>query len=431
MKRRKRLLIGALSLALMTGIVSGCSGNSPKNNNTTEDGKAVVRFMVNGSAAELEIYQKAVDAFNAQSETTSVTLVGVTGDDYTAQIMTQLSTKEAPDCFYAEEGSYGELNRSGVVADLTAYLQDENSSLTVDEIPENILAGYTFDGAVTGVPVDCNPEVIYYNKDLFESLDIKTPQEYMDEGTWNFASFQEVCQTLTDAGKIGFVWENWWGPAYSFLLSQGDSFYTADGTVQIDTERVRAGMNFLNDNMKNGNFLYAGTLESGESADTLFMAGDTGMVYSGRWSVAEYTDLPFTYDIAFFPYYENPEDTVSAMPATPMVMNAKTANPDNVWEFMSFYCGEEGQRIRMEGQGNAVPTVPGLEDIVLTGTPEHAQIFLDAVEIAFLYPQEETLHPGLTDALTEQIESMLVGDQDADTTVANMQQKAEEFFSEE
>ena len=118
------------------------------------------------------------------------------------------------------------------------------------------------------------------------------------------------------------------------------------------------------------------------------------------------------------------------MPATPMVMNAKTKNPDNVWEFISFYCGAEGQRIRMDGQGNAVPTVPGLEDIVLTGTPEDAQIFLDAVEISFLYPQMETLHPGLTDILTGEVEKMLVGDQDAAAAVKNMQELAQARLDE-
>ena len=84
----------------------------------------------------------------------------------------------------------------------------------------------------------------------------------------------------------------------------------------------------------------------------------------------------------------------------------------------------------MEGQGNAVPTIKGLEDIVLTGEPEHAQVFLDAVDTAFLYPQMENTHPGLTDALTAEIDAMLAGDQDAATTVSNMQAQAESILSE-
>lgn len=427
MKNARRILASVLALILLVALV-GCGAQSEPA--ATPDGKVLVRFMVNGAAEELALYQKAIDAFNAQSTTTVVEMIGVTGDDYSAQVMTQLSTAEAPDCFYSEEGTYGELNKSGVVADLTKYLEDANSNLKKSDIPATILSAYTFGDAITGVPVDCNPMVIYYNADLFASLGIKSPKEYMAEGTWNFENFQIVCEQLKAAGKLPFVWENWWGPIYSFLLNAGDSLYTADGKANINNDRVLAGMTYLETNVKNGNIIHAGTLASGESADTLFMAGDAGMVYGGRWSVAGYAEVDFTYNIALFPYYETADNAVSAMPATPMVMNAGTKNPDNVWEFISFYCGAEGQRVRMEGQGNAVPTVPGLEDIVLTGTPEDAQVFLDAVEIAFLYPQTETLHPGLTDILGGEVEKMLVGDQDAATAVANMQDLAQARLDE-
>ena len=423
MNKMNKVFIMAMVLLLVCLCSAFAQGS--KESDAAADGKTSIRFMVNGSAEELALYQKAVDAFNNKSTATHVVMVGVTGDDYSAQVMTQLSTKEAPDCFYSEEGSYGELNKSNVVSDLTPYLNRADSALKVSDIPANILNCYTFGDKITGVPVDCNPEVIYYNADLFKVLGLKTPLEYYNEGTWNFATFQKVCEQLVAAGKIGFVWENWWGPSYSFLLSQGDSLYTADGKANINTNRVLAGMSFLDSNIKNGNFIYAGSLTSGESADTLFMTGDTGMVYNGRWSVPTYNDVSFDYDVVLFPYYKTASEAIASMPATPMVMNASTKHPENVWEFISFYCGAEGQRLRMEGQGNAVPTIDGLEDIVLTGRPANSQAFLDARDLAFLYPQVETLNPGLTDALMAEIEKMLVGDQDAVTTVANMQKQAE------
>lgn len=433
MKHFTRAISLLALVALLLCVFAACGNGKTNADNSTAangSGKVTIRFMVNGSAEELAIYEKAVNAFNAQSEKTEVKLIGVTGDDYTAQVMTQLSTKEAPDCFYAEEGSYGELNKSGNLADLSGYLDQADSVLKRDEIPQTILEAYSFGDTVTGVPVDCNPEVLYFNRTLLESLNIKSPLDHVAEGTWNFETFQKTCEQLVAAGKIGFVWENWWGPVQTMLLSAGDSLYTEDGKANINTERVQAGMHYLNDNMTAGNFLYAGKLESGESADTLFKAGDTGFVYAGRWSVPGFENVSFDYDVVQFPYYQEPSQATCSMPATPMVMNVASAYPDNVWEFISFYCGAEGQRLRMEGQGNAVPTVPGLDDIVLTGKPANARVFLDAVNVAFLYPQQETLHPGLTDALTGEVEKMLVGDQDADTTVANMQAVAEKLLSE-
>ena len=424
MKTITKLMIGCIAAAVLMSSFTAFAGE------TTDGEKVKIRFMVNGSAEELEIYDKAVTAFNEQSDTTEVELIGVTGDDYSVQLITQLQSNEAPDVFYSEEGTYGELNNSEMLLDLTPYLADENSLLKDEDIPENIKANYTFGEAVTGVPVDCNPEVIYYNKALFEELGLKSPAEYAEEGTWNFENFQKVTEELTEAGKIGFVWENWWGPAYSFLLSAGDSFYTEDGGAAFETDRIFAGMEYLDSNVKSGSFIYAGSLESGESADTLFLAGDTGMVYNGRWAVPTYEEASFEYDVVNFPYYEEPSQAVAAMPATPMVISVNCENPDNAWEFVSFYCGAEGQRLRMEGQGNAVPTIDGLEDIVLTGHPANSQAFLDAVDIAFLYPQAENTHPGLTDALITEIDAMLAGDQDSATTVSNMQLQAEELLAE-
>lgn len=427
----KKKMVASLLTACLVGLcaLTGCGGSA---SSETEDGKALVRFMVGGSAAELEQYQKAVDAFNEQSDDTNVKLIGVPGDNYNEKVLTQLKSKEAPDCFYSEEASYGELNNSDALLDLTEYLNGSDSALKLSDIPENILSGYTFGDKITGVPVDCNPMVIYYNADLFKELNIKSPQEYYDEGTWNFAALQEVSEKLRDASKVGFVYENYWSPLYSMMFSSNEDLYAADmKSSGFNSERAKEGLTYLDNNIKSKAFTFAGSLTSGESADTLFVSGQAGMLYAGRWYVADFTDLSFTYDVVPFPYYEDPAEKMCAMPATPMVINKNTKNADAVWEFVSFYCGSEGQSIRMEGQGNAVPTVDGLEEIVLTGTPEHAQYFLDARETALVYPKAEATHPGLTDAITEESEKMLVGEQDVDQTIENMNKAIDEALKEE
>ena len=425
----KKTVVSLLVLCL-TGMLAltGCGGSDKEE---TKDGKTVIRFMVGGSAGELEQYQKAVDAFNEQSENTNVKLIGVPGDNYNEKVLTQLKSKEAPDCFYSEEASYGELNNSDVLLDLTDYLNDSKSSLQISDIPENLLSGYTFNDKITGVSVDCNPMVIYYNSDLLKELNIKSPQEYYEEGKWNFAALQEVSEKLRDASKVGFVYENYWSPLYSMMFSADEDVYSEDmKSSGFDSERAKAGLAYLDKNIKSKAFTFAGSLTSGESPDTLFVSGQAGMLYAGRWYVADFTELSFKYDVVPFPYYEKPEQQMCAMPATPMVINKNTKNADAVWEFVSFYCGKDGQKIRMEGQGNAVPTVDGLSDIVLTGTPEHAQYFLDAVDQALVYPKAEAIHPGLTDEITAEAEKMLVGEQDVNEAIENMNAAIEKALSE-
>lgn len=428
MKRIKKMGLLLIAGVLCSMVLFGCG----KKEERASGDKVIIRFMVGGSAAELEQYQKAVDSFNEQSDTTKVELVGVPGDNYNEKVMTQLKSKTPPDCFYAEEGSFGELNKSDVLLDMASYLNKEDSELKISDIPANILETYNYEGKINGVPVDCNPMVLYYNADLFLKTGIKSPQEYFDEGSWNFEALQSVSGQLRDAGKIGFIYENWWGPLYSFLSSQGEDLYSEDGTAaNFGSERVKAGLGYLESNIKSKAFTYAGRMESGESPDTLFMSGQAGMLYAGRWFVPDFKEIGFTYDVVPFPYYKEPSQAISGMPATPMVINKETAHPDEVWEFVSYYCGGTGQQLRMEGAGNAVPTIDGLEEIVLTGEPEHAQYFLDAVDISFLYPQAEALHPGLTDSITGEVDKLLVGEQDLDTTLANIIKKAEEALKSE
>ena len=430
---RKRILASLLTVGMITvSALSGCGSSDDSGSSESKDGKTLVRFMVGGSAGELAQYQKAVDAFNEQSDNTQVKLIGVPGDNYNEKVLTQLKSKEAPDCFYSEEASYGELNNSDVLLDLTEYLDDSASLLKKSDVPENLLESYTFNDKITGVPVDCNPMVIYYNAELLKELKIKTPQEYYEEGKWNFEALQEVSEKLRDASKVGFVYENYWCPLYSMMFSSDEDIYSDDmKSSGFDSDRAKSGLEYLENNIKSKAFTFAGSLTSGESADTLFVSGQAGMLYAGRWFVADFTDLDFTYDVAPFPYYDDPSQQMPAMPATPMVINKNTKNPEAVWEFVSYYCGKDGQKIRMEGQGNAVPTVDGLSDIVLTGTPEHAQYFLDAVDPALVYPKAEATHPGLTDSMMEEAEKMLVGEQDSVQTLQNMNAVIDEALNEQ
>ena len=249
---RKRILASLLTVGMITvSALSGCGSSDDSGSSESKDGKTLVRFMVGGSAGELAQYQKAVDAFNEQSDNTQVKLIGVPGDNYNEKVLTQLKSKEAPDCFYSEEASYGELNNSDVLLDLTEYLDDSASLLKKSDVPENLLESYTFNDKITGVPVDCNPMVIYYNAGLLKELKIKTPQEYYEEGKWNFEALQEVSEKLRDASKVGFVYENYWCPLYSMMFSSDKDIYSDDmKSSGFDSDRAKSGLEYLENNIK-------------------------------------------------------------------------------------------------------------------------------------------------------------------------------------
>lgn len=72
---RKRILASLLTVGMITvSALSGCGSSDDSGSSESKDGKTLVRFMVGGSAGELAQYQKAVDAFNEQSDNTQVKL---------------------------------------------------------------------------------------------------------------------------------------------------------------------------------------------------------------------------------------------------------------------------------------------------------------------------------------------------------------------
>ena len=71
-----------------------------------------------------------------------------------------------------------------------------------------------------------------------------------------------------------------------------------------------------------------------------------------------------------------------------MSVNAKAKEKDVAQKFFGHYVSAEGQRARLSGGGNAVPCVPGLDDIVTEGNlPEHGKLFTEIAAKGYAIPK--------------------------------------------
>jgi multiple sugar transport system substrate-binding protein len=92
------------------------------------------------------------------------------------------------------------------------------------------------DGRVNSLPLNLDPWVVYYNKELFDAKGIAFPK--------TFAEMLDVAAKLTDTGKnvAGFVargLKNANVPVWtSFLLGYGGSFIDAKGKLMTDTSEA-------------------------------------------------------------------------------------------------------------------------------------------------------------------------------------------------
>lgn len=102
-------------------------------------------------------------------------------DDYQRFIVNALSAGTAPDLFYMDIFWAGSLMRSGTVEPLNAYIE-KSTILKPDHIIESLLAAFTIDGKIYGIPKDFNTLAVFFNKDLFDYAEV----EYLnDDDTWD------------------------------------------------------------------------------------------------------------------------------------------------------------------------------------------------------------------------------------------------------
>ena len=70
-----------------------------------------------------------------------------------------------------------------------------------------------------------------------------------------------------------------------------------------------------------------------------------------------------------------------------MGVNTKAKDQDAALKFMADFVSVEGQRFRLSGGGNAVPSVPGLDEIVTEGNlPAHGKWFTEIAKNGYAVP---------------------------------------------
>ncbi|MFM9278061.1 ABC transporter substrate-binding protein [Paenibacillus jiagnxiensis] len=417
----------AILAAMVLLLAAGC-GSSPSSGDNAEGERVQLTMQAWGNPAELKVYQKALDAFTKENPQIHVKLVPVPGDQYEQKLLTSLQGNRGPDVFYSSEPTMSRLIEAGQVQPLSEFLQSEESYVKADEFPEGLWGPARKDGEIYGLPPDSNPLVLYYNKKVFEEAGVKSPQEYYDEGRWNWDAFREVTGQLKAAGKQGYIMENWWAHWYSWVWSNGGRIFDEQGKLVLnENEPAKEAFGFMHDLVQDGNAVYAGSLPKGQGADAMFMSGQVGMLAAGRWLEPLFTqNKSIEFDYIAFPSNTGKKEPV-AVPAAYFAVNSKNPHVKEAMKFISFYVSEQGQEIRLADGGNALAAIPGADEAIMSkSTIEHTRYLSEARDDGFTHGSNmayDAQVPGLNKDITEIIDLMFLGKQDAQTTVAKVTEK--------
>lgn len=413
------LALGAIgALALGTAACSGGGGGG-----VGADGTATVVWSTWGTPEELTRYEEFNKDFMERHPDITVKLQPVAGyGDYHSKLLAQLTSNTAPDVFYVGDDMIGQFVDSNRLKPLRELMDSKDSKTAYDDFFPGLFGAAEKDGEVYAAPNDSNPDVFWYDKQALQAAGItEDPATLAAEGEWTTEKFLEMNTALHDAGLTGTMYWNYWATHWSWLSSQGlDAPYDESGTfvANEDADTV-AAMQQFGDLFQDGTFVVADTLPDGAGADSMFVTHKAGFFVQGRYTIGTLSagGEQDSYDIVRWPTPDGAE-APTGVATSYLAINGKTKVEDAAFTFWTEFLSAEGQTFRLEGGGNAVPSIKGADEVVLEGDyPAHAQTFLDMRDIGFEdYPAEARV-PGLPVAVAEEFQKLYEGKTDAQSAL--------------
>jgi multiple sugar transport system substrate-binding protein len=349
-------------------------------------------------------------------------------NNYFSKLLTELNGGVAPDVFYVGDGDIGKLVANKTVTQLNSYLDSSKAKeKATDFLPGLWGAAKTQSGKIFGVPVDCNPLLLWYNEKVLQDAGVTTmPAAVYEQGQWTRDAFQEMISKIKAKGKYGFVLDAWALQFYAWCTANGGKVYDKDGYgnfIANEDPKSLDAFTWLANQTQQKMIVYAGSLPKGQGSDLALISGQAGFISVGRWDLPEFrTASGMKYDCVPFP---SATGKIAPAPVALayMVINKKTKLPDQAFDFLTNYVSADGQSFRLNGGGNAVPSIKSAntEKVVTDGNdPAHAQYLIDTRNIGYgLFPAEGNV-PGLSDDIKTALDPVWLQGKDVKTALAGI-----------
>ncbi len=212
--------------------------------------------------------------------------------DYQSKLLTQLAGGSAPDAFYVGDGKMAKFIETGQLEDLTSFLDSSEAPVKAsDTYPGLIKWCRPVNGqGLFGIPVDCNPKVFWFNKDMLSAAGVTTnPAALFEGGSWNQAALDDLLNKVKGTGKRGMVVQaNWFDFTSIVTTFGGTAFDEKSGDCVWDKdEKAMAALTWLFDHFKNETITYGGSLPKGQGVDALFYGKQLATMPVGPLDPAE------------------------------------------------------------------------------------------------------------------------------------------------
>lgn len=406
---RRRVLAVAAAAALAAGM-SACSG--PGSGAGSGGPKRVV-WSTWGTPQELARYKEFNTQFMKEHPDIKVVLQPVADyGDYHTKLLAQLASGTAPDVFYIGDDKIGQFVSSNALMPLTSLMNSSASKTKPGDFAQGLFGAAKKGGQFYAAPNDSNPDALWYDKVALKKAGVtEDPATLAAQGKWTTQTYLDMNAKLKRAGLTGSMFWNYWSTHYSWISSQGGKAFDDSGKFVANTDPTSvAAVDVLAKNFQNKTFVVADTLPEGAGADSVFVSHKAGFFIQGRYTIGTVKSAgdPENYDVVRWPTPDG-KAAPTGVAVSYLAINAKTKNKEAAFEFWTDFLSAKGQTLRLQGGGNAVPSIKGADQVVLDGYPAHARTLLDMRDLGFEDYATEAAVPGLSSDVSDKMLALYQG----------------------
>ncbi|MDQ6595163.1 extracellular solute-binding protein [Bacillus salipaludis] len=333
MKRWLNLAVGIL--LVMSIFLAGCSSKSTSSNSA--NGKTTITFFYRWPNEPYKSYFKSVIAdFEKQHPNIQIKEVTALNDDYKQKANVLLGSQNPPDVFFTWAGEYGQkFIRDGVALDLSKYY-DENKDWSGKLIGSQVNF-FKKDDKVYGVPLFTDSKLFFYNKDLFDKLNLKAPT------TWD--EFIQDLAVIKKSGTTPLILGNkapWAAAHYVTALNQRlvpkevldkdlsykGAQFTDPGYVEA-LKKLNELKTYMNDNPN---------AIAHDEARNLFLGGKAAVTFLESLEITFMKDATFKWGTFKVPTIAGAKGDQEGLIGAPegFMVHSKSKHPKEAMEFLEF-----------------------------------------------------------------------------------------------
>ncbi|MFQ5906823.1 MAG: ABC transporter substrate-binding protein, partial [bacterium] len=234
----KRLWLMSTVLLTLGLVMLGCVAPAPPAQapapeeeapKAPEEAKAKITWSFWGSPDEVAAHEDALEAFRKAHPEIEVEIMHIEWADYFTKMETLFAAgkpEDIPDVMFVGGPWTQKWASLGVLEPLNSFIERDNVDL--DDYWPKLLAYGSIGDQIYGLSRDVPPNVLYYNKAIFQEAGVDFPDE-----TWTWEGFLAAAEKLTVKDASGRV------SRYALGMEQGKYWYwlaQAGGSIVDDAE---------------------------------------------------------------------------------------------------------------------------------------------------------------------------------------------------